>query len=768
MSTVGGLALAWKEGTTVEILAEKEFFIAAKVNDHALNYSWGLIGVHLNSLDGIRSTQYTELSSFVQGFFGKVIIMGDFNVIVSLDEKERGEGLKSASSIFEFVNFIDGGGLKDLGMIGRRFTWTNRRRGQDQIRERLDRALQQQNKSNSKKDIGELTSQLEILREEDITGGEQVEALENKFEDAYFKEESYWREKSRNDGTYATTCEKIAQVAETYFKDIFTSINQANSAHAFEDFEIKVLATMNRKLTRPVSFDEVKCAVFSVHPQSAPGDDGFTAKFFQFYWNLVEEDVFKAVRNFFVSGRLLKSFNHTQICLIPKIPNAKNMTQIRPISLFSVVYKIISKVLVHWLQKFMTSLISPNQSIFIKGRLISDNVLVAHECMHYLKTKKRGLSSEMAVKLDLRKAYDRFEWHFLWFILEKLGFKSRWIGWIQEVVTTVSYSVVVEEGLSFLLNKAEQNSLIEGIQINGRCPTSYEGFSGQKVNVHKSALFFSNNTPPAARLLLARKLDIDHIGAQDKYFWSSIYSPKIKKKATFREIKDKVRKRVQGWKRKLLFSAGKHVPDTLIREIHNILSQFWWGQKEIETVPSWGWRSILEGCKVVEKGLVWRVGDGSSIRIFSDPWLAPPHPYVVSSSETSNLQNQPLLMVKNLILSNASSAAKASSSHPIDSTYLPKMPTISKNNQSLCLPLCKIKENLVKMGLSATRRSTEDFDFYVEWNLRMGALCTQPNSSSQRMIMVILSWSLWKARNRFIFDNVSTSVEEIMTSVLKL
>ncbi|XP_072087402.1 uncharacterized protein [Arachis hypogaea] len=140
--TAGGLALAWKEGTTVEILAEKEFFIAAKVTDHALNCSWGLIGVHLNSLDGIRSTQYTELSSFVQGSFGKVIIMGDFNAIVSLDEKEGGgRGLKSVSSISEFVNFIDGGGLKDLGMIGRRFTWTNRRRGQDQIRERLDRAL---------------------------------------------------------------------------------------------------------------------------------------------------------------------------------------------------------------------------------------------------------------------------------------------------------------------------------------------------------------------------------------------------------------------------------------------------------------------------------------------------------------------------------------------------------------------------------------------------------------------------------------------------
>ena len=120
------------------------------------------------------------------------------------------------------------------------------------------------------------------------------------------------------------------------------------------------------------------------------------------------------------------------------------MTQVRPISLSSVFYKIISKVFVHRLQGMMNRLINPTQSAFIKGRLISDNILIAHECMHYLKNKKRGLENEMALKLDMSKAYDRVEWHFLWFILENFGFDSRWIMWIRELVTTVSYSVIVE------------------------------------------------------------------------------------------------------------------------------------------------------------------------------------------------------------------------------------------------------------------------------------------------------------------------------------
>ncbi|XP_025632131.1 uncharacterized protein [Arachis hypogaea] len=143
--------------------------------------------------------------------------------------------------------------------------------------------------------------------------------------------------------------------------------------------------------------------------------------------DIVGGDVFKAVRSFFHSGKILKSFNHTQICLILKVPDASDMTQVRPISLSSVMYKIISKVMMHRLQGIMNKIISPNQSAFLKGRLISDNILIAHECMHYLKNKRSRAEHEMAIKLDMSKAYDRVEWHFLWYIMDKLGFDTKWI-----------------------------------------------------------------------------------------------------------------------------------------------------------------------------------------------------------------------------------------------------------------------------------------------------------------------------------------------------
>ena len=175
-------------------------------------------------------------------------------------------------------------------------------------------------------------------------------------------------------------------------------------------------------LIKPVEEREVESALFSMHPDKAPGLDGMSPLFFQRYWHVCKNDIVMVVQSFLNSGHLLKVLSETLVTLIPKVEAPVNFSQYRPISLCNVLYRVIAKVLANRLKKVIPNCISFAQSTFVLGRYILDNVILAQEMVHFLKNERTGINGIMTLKLDLSKAYDRVEWQLLGRMMMKMGF----------------------------------------------------------------------------------------------------------------------------------------------------------------------------------------------------------------------------------------------------------------------------------------------------------------------------------------------------------
>lgn len=203
----------------------------------------------------------------------------------------------------------------------------------------------------------------------------------------------------------------------------------------------KVTPEMNAELFKPYSVEEIKVALF--HPSKVSKPDGMSPLFYQKFWHVVGADVVEFVRSFLVSGRLLREACFTHVVLFPKVYEPQDMTQLRPISLCNVVCKIGAKVLANRHKRILNTIISPHQSAFVMGRLISDNSLVATEIGHFLHNKRRGRDIFLALKLDLSKAYDLVEWKFLETMMVRLGFAREWIRVVMACVSSISYYFLV-------------------------------------------------------------------------------------------------------------------------------------------------------------------------------------------------------------------------------------------------------------------------------------------------------------------------------------
>ncbi|GKD18715.1 RNA-directed DNA polymerase, eukaryota, reverse transcriptase zinc-binding domain protein, partial [Tanacetum coccineum] len=194
------------------------------------------------------------------------------------------------------------------------------------------------------------------------------------------------------------------------------------------DFPNRINSDQKEDLGREISIEEIKRAVWDCTTNKAHGPDGFTFGFYRRYWNLIESDVVDAIACFFNQGQIPKGGNSSFIALIPIVPNANMVKDVRPISLIGSLYKIIAKILANRLVMILGDLVNEIQSTFVANKQILDGPFILNELVQWCKKKKK---QSMVFKVDFKKAYDSVRWDFMDDILKMFGFGEKWCRWIQ-------------------------------------------------------------------------------------------------------------------------------------------------------------------------------------------------------------------------------------------------------------------------------------------------------------------------------------------------
>jgi len=356
--------------------------------------------------------------------------------------------------------------------------------------------------------------------------------------------------------------------------------------------------------------DEIYQAIFSLNKDSAPGPDGFGALFFQTFWDVVKTDISNAVLQFFKTGWILPNFNSNNIVLIPKTNHAGTVSDYRPIAIANFKFKIISKILADRLSVFMPSIISTQQRGFIKGRSIKDCICLTSEAINVL--NKKSFGGNLALKIDIAKAFDTLDWRFLLRVLKCFGFCDKFCKWISTILHSARLSVSIngklhgffscnrgvrqgdplspllfclaEEVISRSLTKLVREGnlqLIHGtrelnipshilyvddmmvfckgtnsnINVLKQVFLDYAEASGQVVNPQKSSIFAGSISNHRLNHI-ANQIGFNIGSLPFTYLGVPIFKGKPKK-AYFQPLADKIKLKLSAWKASLLSMAGR-------------------------------------------------------------------------------------------------------------------------------------------------------------------------------------------------------------------
>ena len=234
---------------------------------------------------------------------------------------------------------------------------------------------------------------------------------------------------------------KVHQFYEKLFKSKDDSLPDFNLTDYFKNEPIVKLTEMEAtSIEGPVSLNELSTALKMMKNNKTPGIDGFPSEFFKVFWCKLKHIICRALNYSYQKGKLSVTLRQSLINCIPKGDKPRQfLKNWRPISLLTVLYKLLSSAISQRLKQFLDKLIAKSQTGFIQGRFIGDSTRLIYDIMHYTEIKKiKGL----LVLLDFEKAFDSISWKFMYGTLKFFNFTDSFIRWIKLLNTDIEASII--------------------------------------------------------------------------------------------------------------------------------------------------------------------------------------------------------------------------------------------------------------------------------------------------------------------------------------
>ena len=227
-----------------------------------------------------------------------------------------------------------------------------------------------------------------------------------------------------------------------YYKKLYSDNLCPEKLREYEDLkklfiindDIATLSEHDRNsIERIITIDECENALKELSLNKSPGCDGIPADFYKYFWSDIRNFVFDSFVYSFENGYLSLDQRRGILILIPKKDkDIRELKNWRPITLLNTDYKILTKALANRLQKVIPNLIHSDQTGYIEGRYIGENIRTITDLIQYTSLKQ---CPGILLSIDFEKAFDSLRWSFMLDILKCMSFGDYFCKWINIIYT---------------------------------------------------------------------------------------------------------------------------------------------------------------------------------------------------------------------------------------------------------------------------------------------------------------------------------------------